>query len=147
MTTIAYRDGIMAADSKISDRGCYVGSTQKIFRADDGTIGGMAGCLGDLGIFRDWLLSGRVGPCEFMDDSSEALFVTPDGRVWNAFHGGRIFEITGPSYFAAGSGFRIALGAMAAGASAAEALRICCDLDSETRTPIWVERIAGIDGD
>lgn len=141
MTTIAYRDGVLVADSKVTDRGCYVGSVQKVFRADDGTIGALAGCFGDLGIFRDWLLAGRDGPCEFKDEGSEGIFITPDSRVWSVFHGGKVFEITGSAFYAHGSGFRIALGAMAAGASAEKAVRICCNLDDSTRGPIRVERL------
>mgnify|MGYP000914160185 CR=1 FL=1 len=141
MTTIAYRDGVLAADSKVTDGGCYVGSVQKVFRAEDGTIGALAGCLGDNGIFRDWLLSGREGPCELKDQGSEGIFVTPDGKIWNVYHGGKVFEITGSAFYAHGSGFRIALGAMAAGASAEAAVRICCDLDDSTREPIRVERL------
>lgn len=145
MTTIAYRDGVLASDSKISDRGCWVGNTRKIFRGPDGAIGGLAGCFGDLGIFRDWLAGGRQGACEFKDDGSEAILVLPDGTVWNVFHGGKVFEVTGSPFYAAGSGFRIAIGAMAAGADAITAINICAEYDDATRLPLHVLTIGDAD--
>lgn len=135
MTTIAYRDGVLAADTAIFDRGVYCGAIEKIFRAPDGSLFGVAGKLGDLTRFKDWMMAGEPDTRpEFNEEDSEALIIRLDGRV--LWYGIIDFtEIVG-DYHVIGSGFRVAMGAMAAGASALRAIEICCDLDDGTRRPI-----------
>lgn len=137
MTTICYRDGIMAADSAIFDRGCYCGDVLKLSRAADGTIGGAAGSLGVISKFAAWLDAGAIGdpPPIPPNDESEAIWVRPDNEVWWLGPGSLPTHLTG-AYFAIGSGFRIAMGALAHGATALEAVEICADLDNMTRRPI-----------
>lgn len=138
MTTIAYRDGILAADTSVWDRGCYVGQVTKIFAAPCGLIGGVSGDLGDSVALRDWLLAGAENdPPEFKHDDSEGVLIHPTGKVEWAGSKRRRVEIVS-DFYALGSGFRIAFGAMAAGASAVRAVEICCDLDDGTRLPITV---------
>jgi hypothetical protein len=136
MTTIAYRNGVMAADSAIFDRGCHVGECVKIFRAPSGIIGGAAGCLGDLCALRDWILGDCDGkPPEFGDEDSEGLVVHPTGVVeWIGPKQKRIEHRS--EFHVIGSGFRIAMGAMHMGATAFQAVEIAAKLDSYTRGPI-----------
>lgn len=137
MTTIVYRDGVMAADTAIFDRDCYCGEMIKIFRSPDGSLGGVAGCAGDLAIFRDWFIQTYegVGVPHFKDEDSEGLIIRPDGSVlWVGF-GGKIVPVVAP-YQAIGSGFRIAMGALAAGVSASRAVEIAAGLDAHTRAPV-----------
>jgi hypothetical protein len=146
MTTIAYRDGILAADRAIFDRDTYCGETLKIHRANGGEIGGVAGCFGDASTFRQWMASldgvDLSGPPSFEHENSEALFLTPDGRCFWIGPGKRWVQQHGP-FFAIGSGFRIAMGALAAGASAEQAVKIACDLDSYTRGPVDTLKLEG----
>lgn len=141
MTTIAYRDGILAADQAIFDRDTYCGQTVKIHRASCGAIGGLAGCFGDSSTFREWMSRAVIvdfnlnEPPAFKDESSEALVVKPDGSVYWIGPGKRWAQQHG-AFFAIGSGFRVAMGALAAGASASEAVSIACDLDCYTRGPV-----------
>jgi hypothetical protein len=139
MTTIALRDGILAADRAIFDRDTYCGQTVKIHRAGCGAIGGVAGCFGDASTFREWMTSSAwvdvSSPPQFDHENSEALVIKPDGSVFWIGPGKRWVQQWGP-FFAIGSGFRIAMGALAAGASASEAVSIACDLDCYTRGPV-----------
>jgi hypothetical protein len=139
MTTVVYRDGVMAGDTAVFDRGCYCGQATKIFRNPDGTLGGMCGYMGDVALFGDWLgsgdLSGPVVPPSFKDSDSEGLIVRPDGSVFWIGFGEKIVPISG-DFHAIGSGFRIAMGALAAGVTAARAVQIAADLDENTRRPI-----------
>lgn len=141
MTTIAYRDGIMAGDTALTDRGTYCGEHQKVF-ARDGALMGVCGCLGEVAKLRDWFMDGAEGaPPAFDDNDSEALLVSGDGVVEWIGHPSKRMVVTGEMH-AIGSGFKIALGAMAAGATASRAIEIACDLDICTRRPINVARLS-----
>ncbi len=139
MTTIVYRDGVMAGDTAATDRGCYCGEVAKVFRNDRGTLFGFAGCLADLARALPWFNEGADGdPPSFREDS-EGLLVFADGRAeWLGCNGKRVF-VTG-RFFALGSGFKVAMGALAAGASAERAVEIACDMDIETRRPVMTVR-------
>lgn len=140
MTTIAFRDGVLAADTAIIDRGCYCGQAVKIFRSSDGKMGGLAGCLGDSALFRDWFLTGADGEApEFKDDDSEGLLVHPDGKVEWIGPGRKRFPMVAP-FHCIGSGYRLALGALHAGASATRAVEIAAAVDNQTRGPFVVLR-------
>jgi hypothetical protein len=108
----------------------------------DGRLGAVAGCLGDSYLFRRWFEEGAQGdPPLFRDESSEGLLVTGEIVEWVG-HGGKRFSIVA-DFHAIGSGFRIALGAMAAGVGAEAAVKIACSMDENTRAPIHVQRLRG----
>lgn len=142
MTTIIYRDGVLIADTAVFDRGCYCGEVVKIFKRDDGTMFGVAGAIGDLARFRDWMLAGETPDAKPTFDpgnDSEAIVIRPDGSAewWGAAD--TAVPIVG-AYHTIGSGFLIAMGALAHGATAEEAADICADLDSRTQRPFTVLR-------
>ncbi|MBO6510136.1 MAG: hypothetical protein JJ979_16935 [Roseibium sp.] len=135
MTTIVYREGTLAADSGVFDRGVQCGTVRKIAKSPSGSMGGVAGCLGDSAAFLGWLKSGAEGePPEFKDDESEGILVSPDGKVEWIGRGRKRFEIKA-DYYAIGSGFAVAMGALEAGAGATTAIRIACKLDVYTSLP------------
>lgn len=140
MTTIAYRDGVLAADTAVHDRGVYCGEVTKIYQYRDGTMGGAAGCLGDVAAMREFIASGGMNePPEFKDEDSEGILIRPWGKVeWIGEKRKRI-ELTG-EFFAIGSGFKLALGAMHAGADAIRAVEIAAHLDNHTRAPLTILR-------
>lgn len=139
MTTIVFRDGILAADRAIFDRETYCGETLKIFRSECGAIGGLAGFMGDSATFRDWMAApGGIAidqPPEFQHQDSEALVITKAGDCYWIGPGKRWAKQLA-EYHVIGSGFRIAMGALAAGVSAEQAVKIACDLDTYTRGPV-----------
>lgn len=136
MTTVAYRDGVMAGDTALTDRGVYCAATPKVFRNDAGDLFGFAGCLVDLSRAVPWFLEGAIGnPPEFRSEDSEGLLVHADGTAeWLGGNGRRV--VMSADFFALGSGFKVAMGALAAGATAERAVEIACDLDIETRRPV-----------
>lgn len=133
MTTIVYRDGVLAADRRAysGDRK-PVGTKTKIHRADDGTLWGVStNCVGGDAMLKRWVDAGCPAPSsdDLKPESFELLLVRPNGEVFLA--NGNL-DLTGPltaDYYAAGSGDQYAMGALAMGASAVDAVRIASGLD------------------
>jgi len=136
MTTIVYRDGVMAADTAVFDRGVYVGQAIKIFRSVNGTLGGVAGCFGDSSAFGVWFKNGfdEETP-DFKDADSEGLIVHKNGDAEWVGKDKKRFPIQA-EYHTIGSGFLVAMGALHIGASALRAVEVAADLDCTTRRPI-----------
>ena len=137
MTTIAYRDGVLAGDSATSGDGNVIGRCAKVHRIR-GRLVGLCGPIEDGETFRLWLKAGakpKAKPDEPLDDDFLALVVEPDGRVVE--YGRRLVSVGYEApFYAIGSGGALALGAMAAGASAEEAVRIACRFDHYSREPV-----------
>jgi ATP-dependent HslUV protease subunit HslV len=134
MTTIAYRDGVLAADSLITagNRIATSVSATKIVRLSDGRL------LGHCGQMRHMkpliaFLEGRAERYPDMEKDATAMVVHLDGRV--ELHYGRhpdeAFE-EDAEFFAIGSGAELALGAMAVGASAIDAVRAAIRFDTSS---------------
>lgn len=126
MTTVVYRSGVMASDSRFS--GCYASVGQKLFKRGT-TLVGICGDVPQALKFVDWYFN-RTKPVPVQgDDESqwEALVATPKVlEVWD--HVLRPVPI--PELYAAiGSGAPYAMGAMDHGAKAAEAVRIAIKRD------------------
>lgn len=142
MTTVAYRDGVMAADSLVTGHGVRMGSLAKLVRAKDGTIGGAAGNTLDSARLLRWV--GLMGAdCRNADvprsedKDTSVLIAYPDGSVeWIGGHDGRVIVDAG--FHAIGSGGEIAIGAMAFGATAEQAVEIACRLDVWSGGPVQV---------
>lgn len=135
MTVIAYRSGTLAADRHIHARNMVVGSCTKIIRHEDGTLAGAAGSSTACTGFLNWVkIMGRESfsndcPCWEHEESgtSSGMIVLADGRMrLYDLKSGAYEEVEAP-YFAIGDGAELALGAMATGATAAEAVRAACE--------------------
>jgi hypothetical protein len=133
MTTIAYREGVLAGDSRAYSGGSTpIGTKQKIFQFDDGTMCGISTMMPGLSEqVAHWIGTGMDR--DHLPDQHQpnltVLLVDPDGQVYIAIDS---YHFTGPlegSYFAIGSGDHYALGAMAMGADACRAVEVACDLD------------------
>lgn len=140
MTTIAYKAGVMAADSRAyAGFNSPLGAKRKIRRLPDGTlIGCSTNQVGVGEAVMDWYAAG-ADP-EKAPSLSETKFtflaVRPNGQAFYAYDG---FTLSGPisgSCFAIGSGEGIAHGAMRAGATAKRAVEIACDCDVWTGRPV-----------
>jgi hypothetical protein len=134
MTTIAFDGTTLAADRKMGDR--Y--NVQKIFKVPQGYA---AGC-GDYDYVIEivqWLCDGadRNALPQLPDKDrgrpdADVIVITPQGKVnWLSWPFLRFVPLS-EKKVAYGSGSDFALGAMAAGATAKQAVAIACKFDSHT---------------
>jgi ATP-dependent protease HslVU (ClpYQ) peptidase subunit len=141
MTTIAFRDGLVAADSALSNGNTItIGATKIAKRPSDGAIIAATGSSAYNAAFMRWALADEPDEKQPKrpDDNTRAL-IYKAGTIW-------IFESTEPSppyqhdapYYAAGSGMDFAIGAMAMGATAEQAVEVAVKHDAYTRGPIIV---------
>lgn len=142
MTTIAYKDGIMAADSGVTYDDTYKGSTQKIFFSKKSGVVGMCGSLAYLAKFKKWV---EVEHCDLAkipntEGDATALWLKTDETVW-LIECGLAVQVNAP-YYATGSGHALATGAMAAGASAEQAVLVATIHDAHSYAPVQVANLA-----
>lgn len=149
MTTIAYRDGILAADSCVSLQteagGARKFRCEKLYaklvyereNADDSkkVIIALAGESSPGLVFLDWYGSDDEPPQRLIDGAADftALILTEDG-LFEADAYCRPDKIL-EDFYAIGSGAKAAMGAMYAGASALEAVEIAAKIDPYTAGP------------
>lgn len=139
MTTIAYRDGIMAADSLLVKSALRAGSVQKIWQAFDG-IAGVSGSIVDAIAFRAWSTSnspemactGSLPRRDSEQSYPHGYYVSNAGIIFGWDGASALVPVEEVPFVATGSGRELALGAMAAGASAEEAVRIAAQFDVYT---------------
>lgn len=140
MTTAAYKDGVLVSDSGMGSHSTYEGSVRKLFRSKSNGI--VAGC-GDavsLALIEEWAEQHNCD-LDFLADIPErfdysGLWIREDRSLW-FFEKGVAFRFDAP-FAAIGSGRDIALGAMAAGASAEQAVTIAVTFDNATHLPIQI---------
>ncbi len=151
MTAIAYRDGVMASDTETMSGDTLGGNTRKIARSPLGTIAAAAGEAGMAYVFRHWVKAGNIDRWieedfpEALDIKSErdrfgAIIVTRAGRVICIDYRGHAVEFDAP-FYAEGSGSILLIGAMAAGATAEDAVRIAIQHDAWCGGDVQVERL------
>ena len=136
MTTIAYRDGILAADSLSTFNGARQGSVNKIFRLNGVLIGG-CGELNVVSAFYQWVCLGmKADDCPVSKGSESMCFVIrPDGVVMQWCD--RQMPIVERSpFYAWGSGAEFATGAMEMGADARRAVEAAIVHDTSSGAPI-----------
>lgn len=142
MSVVVYRDGLLAADTRAYG-GPYQtspGRKTKIYSLDDGArIGITSAVIGMPERFVAWLKAGAI-PKEFGEPAPDlrAMLIKPDGKLFLADDG---LHFSGPidsEYYAIGSGAAYAMGAMAMGASADEAVKVACKFDLHCGEPVVV---------
>ena len=146
MTTIAVRDGVMASDSRC-ERYAVVGTYQKLFRRPYGIVG-YAGNIQDTEALLRWYDAGasidkplpRFVIYKDEEPSCTLLILENSGAIKFVSRYLHV-ETLEDEFFAIGSGSEIAMGAMAHGASAEEAIEIAIRLNPGTGGPIRVERL------
>ena len=137
MTTIAYRDGVIAGDSLVSEQGLIVGTMTKVGKR--GPI--LFGCAGDAAFakaFLDWIAGGMQGDCPQTPREDAQGIIAYDGHILSFMSHG--IDRMKADYYAIGSGQRAALGAMAVGATAEEAVRAVVKTDCYSGGEITVLR-------
>ena len=130
MTTIAYRDGIMASDSGSWAGEARHGWARKLARGPDGTLYGCAGNAAQADGFLKWVDAGCQGDHPKADregqDGRESSFivlaVTPGGPIRLITARGEECYTDAP-YYAIGAASATAFGALFMGATAEQALK------------------------
>lgn len=146
MTTIAYKDGVMAADTLVSDGNARAGFVDKIGKVplDTSThfrcaVYGTTGSVRDFVLVKRWAdehgLAEEFAPA--IAENTAILMISTDRQAWHI--DGKapwvpLRLIDGCSVL--GSGGPEAMGAMLAGATAIEAVAIAARLDAHTQGPI-----------
>lgn len=127
MTTIATDGKTMAGDGlTVNGRDIVVGtSRQKVFRLDNGGIYGACGNAREVIDLMEWLNGRREKEPDLKDIS--ALVIRPDGSL--VIYNDSVTCISAEAPTAIGTGSQVAMGAMAAGASPVEAVRLACERD------------------
>lgn len=145
MTAIAYRDGIMAADSvswTALNSSIKVPSRPKIIRP---LAGGVLGCMGEASeiehIRHSMLRGPPIEPAIFDKEyDTAALWAREDGTLAMLRCNGRWFEIASP-FYAAGASDTFIWGALHAGASAELAVRLAVEHTDGAGGEVQVERL------
>jgi len=142
MTTIAYKDGVLAADTLCVNGHIRSGFATKIVRGPRGELAGSAGSAGFNRAFNAWVTAGMEGEppkaAETDDIRDYGFVVLPNGEIEQ--HEPEGVNRLRADIFAVGSGRNVAQGAMKAGATAEEAVRIAIDLDCYSGGEVTVLR-------
>jgi hypothetical protein len=131
VSTIAYANGLMAADSGIFINDCVLQDATKIHRIWNGGIVGIVGDLEQSAAFAAWLKAGCKGR-KPRTNTLDAILVEPSGKIW-LYQGGNRAHPMKETYHAIGAGDDLARGAMFAGADARTAIRAAMKHNAFTR--------------
>ena len=136
MTTIAYREGVLCADTQVTSGTVISGVFEKAVRLPCGGVAAAMGCLEDIFAFQEWLAERGERPT--LDEGTFCgIYVAPNGQAFEYYNKLVRTPVFSP-YWACGSGNAFALAAMAMGASAEE---VACKLDVYSSGPLTVLRI------
>ena len=143
MTTVVFRSGILAGDTLVSpDKGL----TSKLGRNPQGDIAGVAGTLS---ICQKWLRAFVRGDEEMpslrsvtgdKNDDATALVIRKNTKAVEFWEVDGLVEFDAP-FYVIGSGWKWAMGALEAGASAKRAVEIAAKYDSNTGGEIEVLKL------
>lgn len=136
MTTIAYRDGVLAADTMMSyDSTPITLLDLKLFVAGDYAVGICGDCR-FIPTLKRWFIAGcPIDDSDFeklWDDNYDLIAMDTDGCVFMLL-ADTLFPLSS-SFHSIGSGRLSALGAMAQGATAREAINVAARFDVNTGT-------------
>lgn len=125
MSTIAYRNGILAADTQVTHNDTIVFGMNKLYQLKCGSWFGFTGRGDQLHVWQEWVEAGMPPTAVELDVS---ILLVRRKQLW--LFGGCLppMRVKEP-YHAVGSGAVFALAAMDAGADAVQAVRIACKRD------------------
>lgn len=147
MTTVAFRDGVMAADTMITNGNQKQHGVQKIYRIGSWVVG-FAGDFGDIPVLCEWLekqaecrsVPDWGQPDEFPEDIDTDVLIACAAGLFELDSKGRVIPVP-VTFTAIGSGAKYAIGAMAYGASATKAIQIAMDNDTYSGGEVRTERV------
>jgi ATP-dependent protease HslVU (ClpYQ) peptidase subunit len=136
MTTVAYRDGVLASDSRLTCNKDWIenDNSKKIYKLSDGSAVGVAGSAYQSETIIERLkaaLKTKDKKLPKVSDlrKAEALLVCPDGDLWFHPQGGYSWQKMPDAPTALGSGWQWAMVAMDAGADARRAVELAIRRD------------------
>ncbi len=129
MTTIAYKHGILAADTLCtSGMDLRIGNITKIWMGKS-YMGGLSGTISDGALFKKWLVKDNLkGDIPDFSKDLKAVIIGRDHNIYYMAIAGILVPVDA-TCAASGTGEEVALGAMHAGASAEQAVEISIGLD------------------
>lgn len=128
MTTIAYRDGVLAADSGVWHGDAVNMWARKVVKGYDGVLYGLTGNAAEAGAYIAWVSNGYAGdepkarPLDKDDASSFVVVIAEAGqpiKIKTAYG----IETYDAPYISIGGGAQACYGAMFAGANAETAIQ------------------------
>ena len=130
MTTIAWDGKTVAADGQMTSGDRVIHQDfPKVLRLSNGALMAGAGAPEDLGRFYTWFEEGCEGYVK-LSKNTEILYVDKHGARSYVGNTGCSVEVQAP--YGMGTGGPVAVGAMLAGKSAAQAVRIAAQVDIYT---------------
>jgi hypothetical protein len=139
VTTIAYRDGIIAADSCASDDQQRMRVTK--LRKMGGYVFGFCGEWHSAHDFIAKFKGGTALSAMKVKGQLHTLILMPDGSCMRWENGGGAYPIE-DKFAAIGTGAGYAIGAMELGATAVEAVRVACKYDPASAGPVRHKKTA-----
>lgn len=144
MTTIAYRDGVMAGDGRCTSQSNIVLTERfrKVWKLHNGVLIGACGFSSSVNPYIAWLKNpvGERPSLGDKDSNTAMIVVRPNGKIEDHDWIG-IDQMDAP-FFAIGSGRYAAFAAMHMGADATKAVQIAAKLDPFTGGRIRTVRLA-----
>jgi len=142
VTAVAYRAGVMAADSVgwTCNLSVAVPVAPKIKRLRGGGLIAAAGQTVAIDRFVEWMLRGGGKPEGIDRDDLTGLWVHPDGSVWMCLHDLHFIRIHS-EFFAIGAPSTFMMGALFAGATAEESVRLAIAHTDGAGGSVQVEHI------
>lgn len=145
MTTIAYKDGVLAADRQVTRGTMRGGEITKIRRLDDGSlvaVVGQPGVMSDAAAYLD----GKTDTRPTLDGDTIVIHVLPTGSL-NFYEGTGWLKLEGvvSPFYAFGSGRDFAYAAMSMGATPEAAVKVASQFCIYTNGNVDVLRL--VDGD
>ncbi len=138
MTTLVFRDGVLAADSRCTNNDWIAsGAIRKVRRLADGTLLGFCGTLPDVSRLAEALEAGKD---DLPEIDGKVVVIRPSGAI-RVYEDKGWFDLDPAPFHAWGSGMPPALGALHMGASAEQAVRIACLVDSGSGGPVRSVRL------
>lgn len=135
MTTVTFRNGIIAYDSLVSRSDISVGSVNKGCKSKSRKyITACTGSIANCKEYLDWVKNDMKGEKPFIDKAGymEALlYDRVKHKIYYVDYHLRLYSIKA-KFHAIGSGFALALGAMDQGASAVQVIRTAIKFDEGT---------------
>jgi len=139
MTTIAYRNGELAGDGRVTSDDTIVSDRdRKVFKFSDGRLFTYSGDV-DAGE-KLKLAVQRHRDLPDLGDKVSAILVMPDGKVFS--YESSLWVRDRSPFVSIGSGMQYAYGAMEAGATAEAAVRIACKRHTHTGGLVRVVRLS-----